>query len=126
MYRVGGIVSGLDTQTLIKQLMEIEKQPLRLMETRQRSYELRKDLWNEINSSLLSLKTKAGELANYDIYTAKSAASSDETVLTAIAESNAASDTYEIEVIKLAKSHIVPVTVSQIPHRHLGSQVNLP
>ncbi|MDK2901913.1 MAG: flagellar hook-associated protein 2 [Thermosediminibacterales bacterium] len=107
MYRVGGIVSGLDTQTLIKQLMEIEKQPLRLMETRQRSYELRKDLWNEINSSLLSLKTKAGELANYDIYTAKSAASSDETVLTAIAESNAASDTYEIEVIKLAKSHIV-------------------
>jgi flagellar hook-associated protein 2 len=107
MYRTGGIVSGLDTHTLIKQLMEIERQPLKLVETRQRSYRLRKDLWNEVNTSLLSLKTKAKELTNSSIYTVKSAASSDETVLTAVAQSTASSGTYEIEVIKLAKSHKV-------------------
>jgi flagellar hook-associated protein 2 len=107
MYRIGGIVSGLDTYNLINQLMEIEKQPLKLMETRQRSYSHRKDLWNEINSSLLSLMTKAKELANPNIYTVKSADSSDETVLTATVESSAKSGIYEIEVIKLAKSHKV-------------------
>jgi flagellar hook-associated protein 2 len=107
MYRIGGIVSGLDTHTLINQLMEIERQPLKLMETRQRSYRFRKDLWNEINTSLLSLKTKTKELTNSSIYTVKSAVSSDEAVFTAAAQSTASSGIYEIEVVKLAKSHKV-------------------
>jgi len=107
MMKLGGIVSGLDTQNLITKLMEIERQPIVLMQNRQTTYKFKKELWEEINSSLLSLKTKNSDLLTQTNFTKKKATSSDETALTAMATETASSNTYNIQTNILAKSQRV-------------------
>ncbi|HHU68883.1 MAG TPA: flagellar filament capping protein FliD [Thermoanaerobacterales bacterium] len=107
MYRAGGIISGLDTHTLIDQLMQIERQPIATMEARRKIYTHRKNLWNEINTSLLSLKNRAYELTKGNIFEKMSAISSDENVATAKADKKALPGTYRIEVSNLATNHSV-------------------
>lgn len=107
MYRLSGLVTGLDTETLISQLVAIERQPITILENRQKTYEFRKELWNEINTSLLALKTKNDELRSLHSLTGKTAVSSNEEILTATAETNAVNAIYEITVNTLAQAHKV-------------------
>lgn len=102
MNRVGGIISGLDTHTLVDQLMQIERQPIVTMEARRRIYGYRKNLWNEINTSLLSLKNKAYELTRGNNFEKMSAISSNENIVNAKADKRALSGVYRIEVLNLA------------------------
>ncbi|WP_418791017.1 flagellar filament capping protein FliD [Phosphitispora sp. TUW77] len=104
---VSGLISGLDTDNIISQLMAVERQPINLMETRQHTYELRKSLWNEINSSLLSLKTKGEAIATSEDLLTKKATSSDDTYFTAAAGSSAADGTYAIDITTIAKAQRV-------------------
>ena len=107
MYRAGGIISGLDTHTLIDQLMQIERQPIATMEARRKIYTHRKNLWNEINTSLFNLKNRAYELTKGNNFEKMSAISSDENVATAKADKKALPGTYRIEVSNLATNHSV-------------------
>lgn len=109
--RIDGLVSGMLTEDVISKMMQVERQPLLLMQTRQRSYQLRKDLWSEVNSSLLSLKTKTGGLLDEAKLTQKKAASSDDSLFTAVADNEAASATYDINVEKMAKNQRVSGSV---------------
>jgi flagellar hook-associated protein 2 len=106
-FQVGGLISGLDTNTLITQLMTLERQPLVQMEAQKHVVELRKDLWNEINTSLLSLKTKNDDLLKVNAIQQKTAVSSDTKILTATAATAAVSGIYSIDITQLAKSHRV-------------------
>jgi len=103
--RIGGLISGLQTENLISKLMQVESQPMELMKTRKHTYELRKDLWNEINSSLLALKNKVTDnISSSTAILKKKAVSSDETVFTASAGASAANSTYNIDITTIAKS----------------------
>ena len=108
--KVSGLVSGLDTQGLISKLMQVERQPIVLMQNRRNSYELRKELWNEVNSSLLSLKTQTQNLLSQSTYFKKKVTSSDETIVSATADDTAANNTYTINITKLAKAQRVAGT----------------
>jgi len=103
---LSGLISNLDTDSMIEKLMELEKQPLTLMQNRQQTYEYKKELWNEINTSLLALNSTINTLMSADTYSSQKATVSNESVLSASISGSAQNGTYSIEVIQLAQEYI--------------------
>lgn len=106
-FKLGGIVSGLNTNELIAQLMQIERQPIVLMKSKQNIYKLKKDLLTEINTSLLAMKTANDKLLDPNIFKKRTATTSNDTVVTATASAGAAEATYDLNITALARSHQV-------------------
>ncbi|MHB9096147.1 MAG: flagellar filament capping protein FliD, partial [Eubacteriales bacterium] len=123
--RVSGLFSGLKTDDIISKLMQVERQPVTLMTNRKHTYELRKGLWNEINSSLLSLKNKVSDLVTGTSLTQMKAVSSDDTMFTANAGPTAANSTYNINVTTLAKAQRVVGTVQGTGALNLSGSFNI-
>lgn len=103
--KLGGIVSGLDTTDLISKIMQVERQPMTLIKNRKHTYELKKDLWTEINTSLLALKTSNDKLLDVNTFKKRTATTSNDAVVTATASDAAAEATYNITVTNLAQNH---------------------
>lgn len=101
---LGGLVSGMDSKTMIEKLMMIEAQPLVSMKTQQKKVELRKGLLQEINSALLKLKTKVEALADAQKVMAKKVTSSDDKVAigTAFKADQVIEGSYDLKVEQLA------------------------
>lgn len=99
---ISGLISGMDTDALITQLMALERKPITLMQQRQSTLEAQKNAWRDINSRLKAFDSRLSSLKLESTYLAKSASSGDEDILTASAGSTAAAGTYEIKVNRLA------------------------
>ena len=102
---VSGLGSGLDWENIISQLMQIERRPVTLLETRKSDYESRLEAFSTVNTKLFSLKTQADSLKTASTFHAHTASSSDETVVTATATAAASIGTYSISVSNLASAH---------------------
>ena len=98
-----GLGSGLDLQNILEQLKAADRIPIGIMEARQLEYKTQLDEFNTVNTKLLAVKTAAFALTLNDTFDTKSAASNNESVLTATSTSSAASGNYEIQVSSLAK-----------------------
>jgi flagellar hook-associated protein 2 len=59
---VSGLSSGLDWRTMIDQLLEVERAPIKLVENKQAEYEDQLSEWQSFNSQLLALKSAATTL----------------------------------------------------------------
>lgn len=97
-------LSGLDTESIITQLMKIEQQPLLKLQSQQATVLTRKTAWNAVKSELDSLSTKIDALRQTTAFTAKSASVSDKTVLSASASTTAVEGRYDILVTSLASA----------------------
>lgn len=107
LMRITGIMSGLDTESLINQLMAIERRPINLLNSKKVALEAQKTAWQEINTKLADLQSKLADLKLISTYTGKVATSSDESVVTATADSTATPAVYSITVTQLAQAHSV-------------------
>ncbi len=56
MFNIGGIASGLDTESIISQLMSIERQPVTNLQNKQARLKAVDDAWGQINTKLSSLR----------------------------------------------------------------------
>lgn len=110
--RVGGIVSGMDIEAMVKKLMEAERMPLDRMKQQQTILEWKRDAFREINSTFLELDNMMLDMKMSYTYKPKSANSSNESVITAIANSNAPNGSYDIEVTQLAKNEMQIASVN--------------
>lgn len=105
---ISGLISGLNTDDLIDQLMAIERRPVTLMEQQQRALSIEKDAYGQIGTSLGTLAGSLETLLNLTTtWDAKKATSSDATIATAAVEPTAAPGTYLLEVTNLAQAHSV-------------------
>jgi len=102
---ISGIISGLDTQSIISQLMELARGPVTRMETRKTSLSNQITAWQDANTRILALKTKAGALATASTFDAKTATSSDESIVTGTATYSAQAGSYYLTVNSLARAH---------------------
>ncbi|MGE5507513.1 MAG: flagellar filament capping protein FliD [Chitinophagales bacterium] len=102
LFRIGGLATGLDTNSMIDSLMKVERQPEDLMKRRQQIFTWRKDYWGEINTKLLAVKTSLGSLLDRTKLLTKKITSSDDSALTATAGATAAAGEYSITVNALA------------------------
>lgn len=102
--QVSGLASGINWQQTIQLIMQIESQPMVLLEDRKQSYEDKLSAWQEINTKLLALNSAMEDMDQLDEVLTKAATSSDTDVLTATATSAAATGSYAILVNQLAQS----------------------
>ena len=121
-FQVSGLVSGLDTQSIISQLMSIEQQPLNKLKIQQTTHNSQVKAIATLKASISSLQSAAASLANRSKINAKSAStntpSTSPTVLTASATADAINGSFNVTVSQLATSTRI---TSNAP---LGSVVN--
>lgn len=63
-FSVGGLASGLDTKSIIDQLMQIDGRAKTQLEWKQQLWTARKSAWTDLNSRLMSLQTASNALIN--------------------------------------------------------------
>jgi len=99
-----GLTTGIDTQSLIKQLMEIERRNLYMYEARKETYDLKKTALTSIQGRLSDLSSKVKALSDADKLKAYNVSTSDEDKITAEATSDSFEGNHSIEVNQLAAS----------------------
>ncbi|HPS56077.1 MAG TPA: flagellar cap protein FliD N-terminal domain-containing protein, partial [Sedimentisphaerales bacterium] len=102
--QLSGLSTGIDTETLIAQLMEIEKRNLYTYQERQEAKEAIKTAYTSFETELKALQSAADDLSDTDDLRAFKATSSDEDIFTAEASSDAFEGNHTIIVNQLANS----------------------
>lgn len=102
-----GLISGIDTASLINQLMAIEARPRTLVQQRVTILESQKAAYLAINARLLALNGASTSLGQATSFDAKSVSVSDPLVLSASAATTAAVGSYKLAVSQLATNHQV-------------------
>ncbi|MCT4785246.1 flagellar filament capping protein FliD [Exiguobacterium aestuarii] len=103
--RFGGLASGIDTDSIIKQLMTVERIPVDRLEQKKQLTTWKVDAFREVNRSLLALRNNAVDLTLSKNFYARIATSSDESRVSVSATPSAGNTSIQItEVTALAKS----------------------
>ncbi len=106
--RLSGIgTSGLDTEAIIKVLVDAKKMPITSFEEKIDDEEDLLAAWNTVDTSLNELKDVARELNDYSTWRQMAAESSDSDTITATAENTSTSGAYNTVVTTLAAAHRV-------------------
>ncbi|TCI28374.1 flagellar hook-associated protein [Exiguobacterium sp. SL-10] len=102
--RFGGMASGIDTESIIKQLMAVERIPVDRLEQKKQSTGWKVDGYREVNKSLLNLRNAAVDLTLSKNFYARSATSSDSTKISVTATPASGSTSLQIDSVQaLAK-----------------------
>jgi len=101
-FQVGGVVSGLDTASIVDQLMQIESQPLVELNERYEKYELMKKAYEELDNRLEEFRDLVFDLRLQRTFMVFSASSSDENTISAQVSTSAAPGTYYVRVLNTA------------------------
>jgi len=100
----GGLISGLDTNQLVDDLVKVDSRPLKRLEERKTDLTKKRDTFTSMKSNLLELKTKAFELKTASSFGAFSASSSDEEALNVNASTSANEGNFSIKILSLAQA----------------------
>ncbi len=100
---VGGLATGIDTKSLVAQLMAVERQPENILNDQKKALQDKVDVFNQLNASLTSLDTAMSAMNTAATFMAKTAATGDGSVLSAQATSTAQAGTHTVVVSSLAK-----------------------
>jgi flagellar hook-associated protein 2 len=101
-----GLVSGLDIESIVTKLMEIERRPIAQLETRVEEITNKKTVLAELTAHLLQLKLSADQMSgDNNVFTARLANSSNPSVLTATADPGTALGNYSFTVKSLVQAH---------------------
>lgn len=124
--RIGGIASGIDTDSIIKNLMQVERLPMNRLTQRKQILEWQRDNFREMNSLLADLRRASLSIASGASLSTKKVSSTDESKLTAIASPSAGNATYNITSGRLAtSSYVTSSTSGVIANDRLHSNPNL-
>ena len=99
-----GLGSGLDTDAIISQLIDIERRPVVFIQRRQIKLEQEKAAVGSINSSLLSLKDSVAKLESDDLFSIVNAQSDDSDRISVSATNGATAGSFSVEVLELAEA----------------------
>jgi flagellar hook-associated protein 2 len=101
--RLGGLSSGLDTESIVTQLMALERQPRGRLERKQAAVQARQDALRDISTKLRSLKSAAQGLGSAGAWApTQSIASSDSARVGGRMVGSATPGTYNVEVQQVA------------------------
>lgn len=110
MFSIGGIASGLDTATIVQQLLQIERQPMMVIERRQAQHREADQAWGQIVTRLSTLRTATNRLNDPAWLQRTSAAtSSNDEVARVSASGGATPGSLSFTVDALATAHQVAV-----------------
>jgi len=104
VFSVGGIATGIDTQTLIAKLMDIERNPEVILQRKQSKIRSQVDIFKKLNDSLGQLQKLAQGIKTSSTFKGIKSSVVDSTVATATASSTASPGTHTVQVVALARS----------------------
>ncbi len=99
---VNGLISGLDTQSIIDQLIAIQARRIAQLEDKQAGETNIISLFQTLQANYLSLRTASDTLKAKSLFAQKTATSSNTAILTATASDKAALGSTQITVVQLA------------------------
>ena len=99
----GGLASGLDTDSIITALMNVEKKPLTKLENDKTYLNTRLKAFADFNTKLQSLESSFKELNSTDKFRSYSATAASAEFFSLKATSTAKAGSYNIEVVNLAR-----------------------
>lgn len=105
--RLSGYASGLDTDSIIKELMQVERAPLNKLNQQKQKIAWKRDAYREMNTHLTTIRNLTDKMRFSSAYNKQTAVSSDTSVVTATTSSTATSGGYTIKVNSLATSALV-------------------
>lgn len=107
-FSIGGIASGLDTASMVQQLMEIERQPIYRIEQRQASLKKVDAAWSEVVTKVSAFRTALDKVRQADDWSSfVSASSSNEDAVEVTATGGGAPGSLAFTVTSLAARHQV-------------------
>jgi len=102
--RISGLASGMDTESIIKQLMQAQRVPVTQLEQDKQVLEWKQEDYREINTTLRSFRDTVFDMKLQKTFITKEVSSSDDSVVTATANTSAIAGTHAIKVTQLARS----------------------
>ncbi len=102
--RMSGLISGLDTDTLISQLVSAKKMKVTKKKGEQTKLSWKQDKWKDLNKSLVSLRSMASNLRWSSSWNKKATNVSDSSKASVITGSNAPDSVQTLKITQLAKS----------------------
>jgi flagellar hook-associated protein 2 len=103
--RAAGVGSGIDVESIITQLMELEREPLNRLDTQRQELSVQISTLGTFKGVLSELETQATRLSDTSIFGKYSATSTDEDILTVDVAAGTEPVDHDIEVLSLATSH---------------------
>jgi flagellar hook-associated protein 2 len=107
--KLGGIISGIDSKSIIQQLIALQRRPIEDLQTKQTNLLDQSDAIGFVTSSLSSLRTKLQDLSDPVYFRAKSATSSAPNVGTALVDPNDPSvqnGSYNINITQISTQSV--------------------
>lgn len=120
-FSIDGLASGLDTTQLVKDLVALERQPVRQLEARKSKLQAQSDAWREVNTRLYSLRQAAQDLQSILTFRGRSVTVTGENILNASAGAGTQKGVYNIKVLQLAQAH----SIGSDPHTAAGDPLRL-
>lgn len=103
--RIGGLASGMDIDSIVKDMMKVNRMPLDKLKQKKQILEWQRDDFRAINTLLLGFRNQLSQLKLSGNYRARMTSASDEAKVAATVASGAAQASYSIEsVSQLAKA----------------------
>ena len=99
-----GIGSSLDVNSIISQLMAVERKPVTALDTKETSYQAKLSAYGSLKGALAAFQSAAQALSTPTKFVAQRAAVADATIFSASAGGDAAAGSYSVEVGLLAQA----------------------
>ena len=123
-FNAGGLITGLDTNNIIRQLLQLERQPILRFEARISRIGTQKDTLRDLRTQLTTLRNKLQDFKFGSIFDQFKTLSSKEEVLTAVSSGpNPAEGSFVVDVTQLASATIA--TSSDVLGATINSSVTL-
>jgi flagellar hook-associated protein 2 len=107
-----GLATGIDTEGLVTKLMDVERQPVTLLQRRQQALTTKKTAFSALAVKLTELSRQAATFADPGKFFPRSVIASDDSVAVASAAPGAGRGTYSLTVTGLARGSIATSSVT--------------
>lgn len=105
-----GIGSGLDVQSIVKQLVALEKAPLRQLQTQASSFQTKLSTFGTIKSQVAAMGEAAAKLSNNSGWNAVTASTSNPAAIGVTAAADAPATSFTMQVTQLAQAQTTAST----------------
>ncbi len=102
--RMSGLMSGMDTESIVQQLVEARSAKVTKVKNSQKKLEWKQDIWKGLNTKLKTLQSKLNDLRFSTGYAKKTTKVSDSTAVSVLTSDNAVNGVQQLEVKQLAKT----------------------
>ncbi len=103
--RFSGLASGIDVESIVTQLMSIERVGITRLQAQQAQLQARQTVFSQFRTKLNSLNSSLSGLNIPQTYSPVKTSTADETIVTASGTTSAVAGTYGIDIQALAQAH---------------------